>query len=80
MFLKERKVNGSLVFKKKTEKLLLIHPLHTVNISFIYLMRLYSKYNVLYFGLPCNMDMLEETCYKKDLLLFLEYYLNHMPL
>lgn len=69
-----------LLRKKLRSCLLLIHPLHTVNISFIYFMRLYSKYNVLYFGLPCNMDMLEETCYKKDLLLFLEYYLNHMPL
>lgn len=54
----EGKVNGLLVIKRNIQKtfffFLIIHPLHTVNISSGYFMRLYSKYNALYFALHHN--------------------------
>lgn len=58
VFWGEGKVNGLLVIKRNIQKtfffFLIIHPLHTVNISSGYFMRLYSKYNALYFALHHN--------------------------
>lgn len=61
MFLGEGKVNGSLVIKRKAQQPFVIDSSITYS-KFRYFMRLYSKYNALYFVLHHNMDMLQETC------------------
>lgn len=80
VFLEEGKVNGSLVIKRKTQKLFVIDSSITVNISFRYFMRWYSKYNALYLFCIITWVRYEKLAIKQDLLLFLEYDLNQMHL